>query len=414
MIESQVYVAQLKVPSYFHIRKEVRKPLPNPAGFEVSKGYWVARPPHERSALPEYAELTLTILFASKELKDAEDHALKVGRMFSTPTSAFGGYPLAPPRLHRIASVDALERLRSQHNYYYDDQLHLSLGVTFDSIVEHRFQRYLQFFSSVDEDTKYRIQSAMHWHGVAVGSEDPTVSYVAAWTGLECIGLLMDRRFHEQGRKAPCSTCGNPAGKERGRKMAGIEHVFKSGAVEPKKRFPHEQARKLRDDAVHGLRPIEPLFQDCSEFFRYLIDLLAASISTALTPPECNDNSAVRSLIAGDYEFRPASRMSIKFSEGQMEPYLDDKWVVGNLCRESKREPQGHGQSDVVMSGERLWQIDASQREYVESECYEEFTRVGQGEYPLSGLPMPEIIPWKDRPSEPAWKDVSDSDWETH
>ena len=334
--------------------------------------------------------------------------------MFSTPTSAFGGYPFAPPRLHRLASVDAFERLLSQHNYYYDDQLHESLGVTFDSIVEYRYQRYLQVFSSADDSTKYRIQSAMHWLGVAVGSEDPTVGHVAAWTGLECIGLLMDRRFHEQGRKARCSTCGNLPGKKRDRTMAGIKHVFNSGVVEPKEGFSHKQARRLRNEAVHGLREIEPLLQDCSDFARYLIDLLTVSITTALTPPESNDNSAVKSLIAGDYEFRPSSRMSIKFSEGQMEPYLDDTWVVGNLCRESERDPQGHGQSDVAMSGERLWQIDTSQLEHVESECYEEFTRVGQGEYPLSGLPMPEIIPWKDRPSSPAWKDVFDSDWEFH
>ncbi len=412
MIEGQVYVAELRVPSYFHIRQEVRKSLPNPAGFEVSRGYWMARPPDERSALQGYAELTFTILFVSKTLKEAEDHALRVGRMFSTPTSAFGGYPLAAPRLHRIASVDAFERLLSQHNYYYDDQLHESLGVTFDPIVEHRYQRYLQFFSSDDESTKYRIQSAMHWYGVAVGSEHPTVSYVAAWTGLECIGLLMDGRFHEQGDKAPCSTCGNPAGKKRDRKMAGIEHVFKSGAVKSSEGFSYQNAHNLRNEAVHGLREIEPLLQDCSEFFRYLIDLLGAAIQTAVTPPEYNDDSAVKSLVAGDYEFRPCSRMSIKFSEGQMEPYLDDNWVVGNLLRESKRDSRGHEQSEVSMSGERHWQLDASQREYVESECYEEFTRVGQQEHSLSGRTMPNMIPWKDRPSEPAWEDFTYSDWE--
>ena len=180
-----------------------------------------------------------------------------------------------------------------------------------------------------------------------------------------------------------CSTCGNLAGKKRDRTIAGIDHVFNSGAVEPKEGFSHEQARRLRDDAVHGLRKIEPLFQDCSEFFRYLIDLLAASISTALTPPEYNDNSAVKSLIAGDYEFRPSSRTSIKFSQGQMEPYLDDKWVVGNLCRESKRDPQGHGQSGLAISADQSWQLDTSQREYVESNCYEEFTRFRQEQYAL-------------------------------
>ena len=224
--DEQVYVVELKAPSHFYVESEVRQVLRHPGGFEVRKGYWVARPPDEQSAIVGYTELALTILLVSGTLKDAEDHALKVGRMFSSLTSAFGGYPLDPPRLNRIAAVDVDERLLSQHSYYYDEHLHVSLSVPFDAIVQHRFQRYIEFFSLFDENTRFRLQSAMHWYGIAVGADDPTVSYVAAWTGLECIGLLMDSRFHTQGSRAPCPTCGNQVGEKRDRKMAGIEHVF--------------------------------------------------------------------------------------------------------------------------------------------------------------------------------------------
>ena len=112
------------------------------------KGYWAAHPPNEESVLKGYSELGLTILFVSKTLKNAEDHALKAGRMFSALTSAFGGYPVDPPRLNRIALVDVLGKLTSQHNYSYDDQLHKSLGEPFDSRIEHQYKRYLNSFST--------------------------------------------------------------------------------------------------------------------------------------------------------------------------------------------------------------------------------------------------------------------------
>ena len=392
------------VPSHFYVGAEVRNPLPNPGGFGVKKGYWIARPPHEHSALEGYAELALTILFASRTLKDAEDHALKVGRMFSALTSAFGGYPLNPPRLHRVTNVDVSGRLVSQHNYHYDNQLHESLGRPFEPITQHRYQRYLEFSTSASENTKYRLQSAVHWYGIAVGADDPTVSYVAAWTGLECIGLVMDSRFHSQGSKAPCRTCGNQAGKDRDRKRAGIEHVFKSDTIEPIEGFSDGKAHDLRSDAVHGLRESESLTRDCSEFVRYLIDLLTVSISTVLTPPEYSEDSAVRSLVAGDYEFHPCSRASIKFSEGQTSPYLDG-WIQGNLRRESERGTRGKRKGDLVMGIQYDWTLTDNQRDYVESISYEEFKRLGHVEYPLNDQPIAEFIPWRGRPPAPVWKD---------
>ena len=410
--EEQVHVAALQVPSHFYVESEVRQKLPNPGGFEVSKGYWVAHPPNEQSALEGYAELDLTILFANKTLKDAEDHALKVGRTFSALTSAFGGYPLDPPRLNRIAVVDVAERLLSQYNYSYDDKLHESLGVPFDAIVQHRYQRYLDSFSSTDEGTRYRLQSAIHWYGIAVGAEDPTVSYVAAWTGLECIGLIMNDRFHTQGSRAPCPTCGNQAGKKRDRKAAGIEHVFNYGTLEPMEGFSFEKAKRLRHDAVHGLRESESLLQDCSEYRRFLINLLNVSIVTALTPPEFNEDQSIRSLMAGDYEFRPCSRSSIGFSGGRLSPYLGE-WVEGNVDRNPQRGTSGQGKLDLVMTIESAWALDKSLLEFVEGYSDEEFKRLGQEEYPLPDREMPPIIPWHDRPSSPAWKSTSDWIWES-
>ena len=329
--------------------------------------------------------------------------------MFSSLTSAFGGYPLDTPRLYRIAAIDVAERLVSQHNYSYDDQLHESLGVPFGAIVQHRFRRYIEFFSLFDGGTRFRLQSAIHWYGIAIGADDPTVSYVAAWTGLECIGLIMDHRFHTEGSRAPCPTCGNQAGRKRDRKMAGIEHVFNSGTLEPIEGFTFWKAHSLRSDAVHGLREGESLLQDCSMFRRFLIDLLNISILTALTPPEYDADKSVRSLGAGDYEFRPCSRQSLKFSEGRMSPYLGE-WVEGNVDRKPHRRTLGEGELDLVVTAESTWALDASHRDFVEAVSYEEFRRLGQEAYPLPDREKPPFIPWQDRPSSPAWR--SASDWE--
>ena len=411
--EEQVYVAELKAPSYFHVESEIRDALPNPGGFEVSKGYWLARPPDEQSAVEGYADLALTILFSSKTLKDAEDHALKVGRLFSDLTSAFGGYPLGPPRLNRIASVDFSEKLLSQHNYNYDDRLHESLGGTFAPIVQHRYRRYLNAFSSTDKDTRYRLQLALHWYGIAVGADDPTVSYVAAWTGLECIGLVMDSRFHTKGAKAPCRTCGNQSGEKRDRTMAGIDHVFNSDTLEPKEGFSHDRAHQLRSEAVHGLKQRELLMQDCSMYRQFLINLLNATILTALTPPEYNQDQSIRSIMAGDYEYRPCSRASIKFREGQMSPYLGE-WTKGNVHRQSRRGIRDYGKSDLEISINSTWVINEEQRVFVEARGYEEFRRSGFKEYPLpDGKNMPAFIPWQGRPSWSAWKSVSGRRWES-
>ena len=410
-VEQQAYVAELKAPSHFSVDFELRQTLPNPEGFEVTKGYWVARPPDEQSALAGYSELVLTILIVSRTLRDAEEHVLRVGRTFGSLTAAFGGYPLDPPRLHRIAAVDAAERLVSQHNYQYDDQLHESLRGSLDLSVQYQYQRYLECFSSTDEGTRHSLQSAIHWYGIAIRADDPTVSYVAAWTGLECIGPVMDARFHPHGSRARCSTCGN-RNQKRDRKMAGIDHVFHSGILETSEGFTPEKARRLRNKAVHGLRPREALVQGCSRFRRFLTDLLNLSIVTGLTPPDYNEAKSVRSLMAGDYEFRPCSRASIRFTEGRMEPFLGE-WVGGNVTRKSQWGSHGLGDSDLVMEIESAWAIEERHRELVDAASYEEFRRLGQEGYPLRDVAMPRLIPWADRPSWPVWQDSLSADWES-
>ncbi len=136
----QFYVAELKVPTCFYPSNETRCAIDNPAGFEINKGYYVIRPPDERSTISGYAELLLVIEFVSLGLKEAEDHALKVGRVFSSMASAYGGYPLESPYLHRIALTGVDENLKSQHSYCYRGKPYMLSE--FDQTVDHQFQQY--------------------------------------------------------------------------------------------------------------------------------------------------------------------------------------------------------------------------------------------------------------------------------
>ena len=173
--------------------------------------------------------------------------------------------------------------------------------------------------------------------------------------------------------------------------------------------FSFEKAHGLRSDAVHGLRESESIMQDCLRFRHFLIDLLSLSIVTALTPPGYDEDRSVRSLMAEDYGLRPCSRMSIKFSKGQVSPYLGE-WIKGNLCRKSQRGALGHAKSDSVMDIDSTWTIHESQHDFVESVSYEEFRRLRQEEYSLSSrAPLPVVVPWQDRPTSPAWEAAADS-----
>jgi hypothetical protein len=144
--KEQFYVAELRVPSYFYLRRERRGAIPNPSGFGINKAYWIVRPPDEQPTVKEHPELIFIIEFVSTTLKEAEDHVLKVGRIFSSIASACGGFPVKSPYLYRIASIDLRGDLISQHNYWYTSEL-LS---GFDQTVEHQLQKYFMCASAID------------------------------------------------------------------------------------------------------------------------------------------------------------------------------------------------------------------------------------------------------------------------
>ena len=148
----QIYVAELGVPTCFYVSQETRYSLQHPTGFQVNKGYYGIRPRDEQSALDGYAEMALVIEFVSQGIKEAEEHALKVGRMFGSVAAAFGGYPLESPYLRSIAHIGIHNDLKCQYNYSYGIKPYTLSQ--FDYEGGHQFDRYLQSISLADANTR--------------------------------------------------------------------------------------------------------------------------------------------------------------------------------------------------------------------------------------------------------------------
>ena len=368
------------------------------------------RPPDEHSTIDAHPELVFTIEYVSTNLKRAEDYAFKIGGLLSSIASAYGGYPLGVPHLHKIASVDFEGKMMSQHNYLYIQKPYMLLN--FDQTVEHGFLSFLKAVSSNEGQTKHRLQSAIHWYGISISSDEPSVSYVAAWTGLESIASSIDRKWHTNGPKAPCQICGNVAGKERSHKMAGLDHIFEvlaqslsfaSFSKESKELlsedviegFTHEQASRLRDNVVHGLKEVEGLVQQCSKFRRHLMHTLNLSIQLCLEP-------STKSWITGDFEFHPIERASIRCKEiVNKAPYYDE-WFD---------DPASHTQSTVHERGRLLtakfameWELDKRMIELIAKEGFKRDTDV----FSSDGSEVLNFPKWHDRPVEPPWKDVAE------
>ena len=406
-----IYVAELRVPTRFYPSSETRRAIDNPAEFGIIKGYYVIRPPDEQSTVIGYAELILVIEFVSPSLKEAEDHALRVGRVFSSMASAYGGYPLESPYLHRIACIGVDHELKSQHDYCYLDRPYILSE--FNQTVGHQFRQYLQSISSVDGKTRHQLQSAIHWYGISISSDDPTVSYVAAWTGLESIGTDIDRRAHPKGPKGHCQTCGNIAGGKRDHKKAGITHMFNrlTGdslsaslsnearellAKELQRNFSARDAQKLRNSIVHGSGEIESLVHESSRSRRHLVHVLSASIQSAMSP-------YVKSWIPGEYGFHPGARCSFMFKGGLcISPYYGEWAAKFDSKTQPGNQAQGRPYKGVL---DVEWHIRESALGFVESESKELFKRNVDIQNLNDGTDVLGLTTWHDRSPEPEWKE---------
>ena len=299
--------------------------------------------------------------------------------------------------------------MKSQHNYLYGPKPYMLLA--YDQIVDHRYLNYLKSVSSIDVKIRSQIQSAIHWYGRAISEDEPTISYVAAWTGLECIGPVIDNLAHPEGTRVQCDICRNTAGEKRRKYKAGITHIFNRitcgpySSSLPKEAlamletellngFSSEDAQELRNAIVHGLGNIESLTQRCAEAKRHLIHALTASIQLVLGP-------SVKLWATGDFEFHPVERASIKCIESVSKSPYHGEWFEGLEFQARSIIPRRGELLSSIFKME--WQLDGR---LIEMLCREGFKR-DTNVFAPDGSEILDFKKWRDRPLEPPWQTVS-------
>ena len=405
-----IYVAELIVPVCFYTPAEIRAAVPNPSGFGITRGYWRLEPRPGDPAIPWYPELDFVIEFVCDTLKVAEDHALKVAGLFSSTASGYGGYPLGAPRPHRIGRLNAAGGIASQHDYHYRDKPYmLSL---FNQKVGYEFEKYLGAVSKLDAEARFRVQAALHWYAVSISVDDPVVSYIAAWTGLESIGVVVNHASHPSGPKVPCAMCSNIAGLDRDRKMAGIEHIFglasienlpTAVSVEARELVSHylvqgfscEKAQTLRNNIAHGLRDMEQLAVEAENRRWHLMHALNVALQATLGPH-------TSSWITGDHEMHPDSRSSHKFRTPLPKSPFHGEWMQGLEFRAGVNirdyEPL------YLATVEYEFTYDEHTVQYIESTNHDIFKRDVAVYSVPEGQVVTDLTRWRNRPPEPAWK----------
>ena len=424
--EKKPYIAELRIPTFFYRDKEVRESLDSPEYYGIKEGYWVLRSHAIQPEGPPDPHFTLIIGFDQTTLKDAENHALKVGSTFSSLVSGYSGQPVAMPVLDRIALTDSKGNLVSQAKYLYGHKSQML--AEFNPDIQYQFQRYLQHHSSFDNKNGFRLRTAVNWYGISMSANDPAVGVVAAWTGLEYVGPLLFDKYHpkDEGNTKynvnnPCNICGYEGNSKRfdsGRKnfnrgFAGIQHAFqllrqgninRSISDELIVGLSAEAARDLRGAVVHGLEGKDggTLEQRCEETHPHLMHVLNASILNVMGP-------SIHSWIAGHYEIHPDYRSSLKFREAlPMSPYCGE-WVEGTQLPVELKSTDPY-----IATGGFEWSLSGrSLYNFVEAHSKEPFKRDADVYDVHDEANFTELTcaaTWYGRQEEPEWEIVDRSE----
>lgn len=339
--KSNLYVAELAIPSALFTKSDERGRIPQPNAFGIVRGYWQPRLQRDHLGTNHSTGLTLTMEFVDRDREAAEDKALAVGLRLSAITSMYSGSPLSKPRLTRLARIGPNGGVLEQNEYFYlPDTLRLP-RIKLDSL---EFNRLLDWFGKVTSIDAYRLDLAARWYGVAVGASDPLDGYLATWIGLESIGPVVDKVFHPSGPKAVCTVCQNKVARDRDRGRAGIEHTAHIAAQKLLDTYSVEQLEKIRNQIAHGLAEMGSLRSVADKLLPDLLSVLGVATLTAARP-EKDKPGLGKAARPRDYEFRPDARASLRSSVELLNhrPFFDE-WipVTRSYVKEGSRiEPDG-------------------------------------------------------------------------
>ncbi|MBI4329406.1 MAG: hypothetical protein HY685_06040 [Chloroflexi bacterium] len=348
----------------------------------------------------------MIIQFASSDREAAEDEALAAGIRLSEVVSLYSGSPLNPPRLNKLARVGFSEGIWEQHEYFYLSELDRLPQIKVNVM---DFEKLLDWFACLQPGEAYHSELAARWYGMAVGATDPLDGYLAAWIGLESIGPVIDKRFHQNGPKAACKTCSNQPGKDRDRGSAGIEHVVRLVAPEILSSRSMSNLATIRHQIAHGRAPADELRNAASQLVPDLILVLGVAVLTGTRPQEYKPGSG-KAALPRDYEMRPDARASLRSSIelANYRPYYDEWIPVERQFVDEYSRIEADGQ--YIWGAKRVrvkWKFPSPPPELLQE--YIQFDRHGRqwtrmlGDGPEQPPPAPSG-PWRTRPISDAWK----------
>ena len=413
--DESLYVAEVHIPTNTVSSSDTRIPLGDSKTLGIVRGYCRLKETDTGdSDTPLLANIAMMLEFLSPSLKKAENHAIKIGQDMSSAVASSWNTPFQEPRLYRIAHEDVTKKILSQHHYsYLPEPAVIDFGGT--SLL-HVLPAAINILESLDTQTGERVIAAQRWYGMALAADDPAISYLAAWMGLEYIGMLLNQLWHKNGVKLTCNVCQNPANIKRDRTMAGIEHGFgllASGQLidlntmaqsarpqfnrDIKTGFTFKQAENIRNILVHGLEQHPEVRAEAPKFRRHLTHVLYGCIRHLVRVTD-------RAVLPAEHRVGPDLRYSIKSRRPQdADPYLD-KWptvVELKIAADSDYAKSGFTRTTEA-------KIDAASQAKIGFECSEAFSR-GIGAFDLTDQesdpkPMTGLVAWEDRSVEPDWQ----------
>jgi hypothetical protein len=266
--------------------------------------------------------------------EDAEDKSIALGEKMAELVALYTGSPVSPPFLRKLARVGLADGIFEQNTYFYLEDRERLRQI---EIKPDQLKKLLARFGNLDGLPLQQLELATRWYGISLTTtRDYLDSYLAAWFGLESIGSTLNNIYHKNGVKGLCQVCNNAVGKDRNRKMAGIEHIIKKVAPEALQSRTLDDLKQIRNDIAHGLKPATELRSTTDHLLPDLQVSLAVGILTSAgrgnEPPV-----SLSSLLPRDYEVRPDARATLQSGLELVahQPYFGG-WI--NVLREFLRE----------------------------------------------------------------------------
>lgn len=400
--KAMTYVAEIFLPTSVFGRIGERMTVLHPENFGISRGYLRFQLGSDHLGTDRIVGVTLVAEVVAASRPRAEDAALSAAARLIELLSLYSGSPLEKPILRRLALTGNQGGLLEQHVYFYEgepDNLP-RIYLDFDEL-----KRLVSWISNANEQDRDKVDLAARWYGMSVSAGDSLDAYLAAWIGLESIGAALDRKVHTSGAKARCPVCRNPAGIERDRKFAGIQHIMQITAPVLLDSFSVQQLASVRNQIAHGLTPARKLRATALRVVPDLHLCLGKAILTTLRPSGSRPGSG-RLVLPRDFEKRPDAMASIvsRVELPDYEPFFGE-WV--ELTRAYDEENSRVEADGTYVRGARVGvriEVTVPHGAPKPRTRYQEFARKGHNFRTIAdrGKRLP-LRHWRYRPPTAAW-----------